>query len=269
MTATNKLGLELLANAPANQTLANTTFAQLNQLVQSAAVDRLATPPGSPTDEALYIITATATGAWAGKENQLAYWLSSTGAWQYITPREGFKVHVNDEDAYYNFDGSAWAIEASGGGGVDVQDDGVAVVSGAETINFTGAGVTVTDVGGVATVAIPGGSGGAVTGLPFRNVTTSGAVTPSDAGKWLICDSASPITLTIGAEATAAWTTSGILPMFHVLQKGAGAVTITGDGFSVTLHAADTNVTDGAGSAVTMLWLASDTWQAIGRLVPV
>lgn len=268
MTATTKLGLELLANAAANQTLANTTFAQLNQLVQPAAVDRLATPPGSPANEALYIITATATGVWAGKENQLAYWLTSTGAWQYIVPREGFKVHVNDEDAYYKFNGSAWEIEASGGGAVDVQDDGSAVVSGADTLNFTGSGVTVTDVGGVATVNIPGG-GGSVVGLPFRNITTTYAVTPSDAGKWLICDSASPITLTIGAEATSAWTTSGILPMFHVLQKGSGAVTITGDGFSVTVHAGDTNVTDGAGSAVTILWLAANTWQAIGRLVPV
>lgn len=110
MTTTTKLALELLANSAANQTLANTTFAQLNQLVQAGVVDRLTTPPGSPADEALYIITATATGAWAGKENQLAYWLTSTSAWQYITPREGMLVHVNDEDVYYKYTGSAWAV---------------------------------------------------------------------------------------------------------------------------------------------------------------
>lgn len=106
-----------------------------------------------------------------------------------------------------------------------------------------------------------------VAGLPSRTITSSGAVTPTDAGKWLICTSATPITLTIGAEATAAWTTSGILPMFHVLQVGAGAVTVTGDGFSVTLHASDTNVLDGAGAAATALWRASNTWSLIGRLV--
>ena len=106
-----------------------------------------------------------------------------------------------------------------------------------------------------------------VAGLPSRTVTTSGAVTPTDAGKWLICTSATPITLTIGAEATAAWTASGILPMFHVLQIGAGAVTVTGDGFSVTLHASDTNVLDGSGAAATALWRASNTWSLIGRLV--
>ena len=106
-----------------------------------------------------------------------------------------------------------------------------------------------------------------IAGLPSRDVTASGAVTPADAGKWLICNSATPITLTIGAEATAAWTTSGILPMFHILQIGAGAVTVTGDGFSVTYHTADTNVLAGAGAAATALWRASNTWSLIGRLV--
>ena len=106
-----------------------------------------------------------------------------------------------------------------------------------------------------------------VAGLPFRTITASGAVTPADAGKWLICTSATSTTLTIGAEATAAWTTSGILPMFHVLQVGAGAVTITGDGFSVTLHASDTNVLAGAGAAATAVWRAANTWSLIGRLV--
>lgn len=111
MTATTKLALELLANAAANQTLANTTFAQLNQLVQPAVVDKdLATPPGSPANEALYIVAGSPTGAWSGKAGQLAYWLTSTNAWQFIVPREGFLVHVNDENDYYKYDGSAWAV---------------------------------------------------------------------------------------------------------------------------------------------------------------
>ncbi|CAN7522641.1 hypothetical protein LJR071_003553 [Pseudomonas sp. LjRoot71] len=106
-----------------------------------------------------------------------------------------------------------------------------------------------------------------VAGLPSRTVTASGSVTPSDAGKWLICTSATPITLTIGAEATATWAVSGVLPMFHIMQVGAGAVTVTGDGFSVVLHADDTNVLDGPGAAATALWRASNTWSLFGRLV--
>lgn len=106
-----------------------------------------------------------------------------------------------------------------------------------------------------------------IDGLPSRTVTASGAVTPADAGHWLICDSATPITLTIGAEATAAWAVSGILPMFHILQIGAGAVTVTGDGFSVTTHVLDSNVLDGTGAAATALRRSSNTWSLIGRLV--
>lgn len=45
-----------------------------------------------------------------------------------------------------------------GGGGVDVSDEGSVIVSGATEIDFVGAGVTVTDVGGVPTATIPGGS---------------------------------------------------------------------------------------------------------------
>lgn len=107
----------------------------------------------------------------------------------------------------------------------------------------------------------------ALAGRPSRTITASGAVTPSDAGKWLLCDSATPITLTIGAEATASWAVSGVLPEFYVLQVGAGAVTVTGDGFSVTYNGADSNVLDGAGSAATLLRTGSNTWWMVGRMV--
>ena len=118
MTATNKLELELLQNAAANQTLANTTFARLNQLVQAGVVDKdLAVPPASPADESLYIVGSSATGAWAGRDGQLAYWLVTAGAWQFVAPREGFFLHVNDEDAFYKFTGTAWEVFSGGGGG--------------------------------------------------------------------------------------------------------------------------------------------------------
>lgn len=113
MTATSKLALELLANAPGNQVQANTTFAQLNQLVQASVVDKdLSAPPGSPADEALYIVAGSPTGAWSGQAGKLAYWLTSSGAWQFIAPREGMWVHVNDEDEYYKYSGAAWELMA-------------------------------------------------------------------------------------------------------------------------------------------------------------
>lgn len=137
MTATSKLALELLANAAANQALANTTFAQLNQLVMAGAVDKdLATPPVSPANESLYIVAAAATGAWSGKSGQLAYWLTSTGTWQFVVPIPGFRVSVLDElDAngvplIYGYTGSAW-----------VQPDSAA--SAVTSVNGKTGGVTV------------------------------------------------------------------------------------------------------------------------------
>lgn len=87
-------------------------------------------------------------------------------------------VAVEDDGAVFgnfsifNFVGAEWTLTDAGSGqldievtasaGVDVQDDGVGVVTGASTLNFAGAGVVVTDVAGVATVTIAGSSGSAL-----------------------------------------------------------------------------------------------------------
>jgi hypothetical protein len=53
--------------------------------------------------------------------------------------------------------GLKWAnVSGSGGGSVPIEDDGVQIVASPTAINFTGSGVAVTDVGGVATVEVPG-----------------------------------------------------------------------------------------------------------------
>ncbi|MDH4581366.1 DUF2793 domain-containing protein [Pseudomonas sp. BN415] len=128
---TTKLALTDLANGQANYLNANASFAQLNQLVQAAVLDKdLATPPGSPADEALYIVAASPTGAWSGHAKDLAYWLSSVGTWTFVTPREGMLVHVNDEDAFYKYDGSAWAIFTGGGMANPMTTAGDVIVGG-------------------------------------------------------------------------------------------------------------------------------------------
>ena len=51
-------------------------------------------------------------------------------------------------------------ISASGGGSVTVQDEGIALTTGATTLNFVGAGVTASGTGTTKTITINGGSGG-------------------------------------------------------------------------------------------------------------
>jgi hypothetical protein len=192
MTATNKLGLEMLQNAAANQTLANTTFARLNQLVQAGVVDKdLAAPPASPADESLYIVGASATGAWAGRDGQLAYWLITAGAWQFITPKEGFFLHVNDEDVFYKFTGAAWEVFSGGGGGgmtnpmMSIRDLIVGGVGGAPTRlpGPTSEGLVLTRIGNALAWAIATGFANPMTaGGDLIIGGTNGAATRLGAG---------------------------------------------------------------------------------------
>lgn len=92
-----------------------------------------------------------------------------------------------------NFEGAVDFTDAGGGQaditiGVAVEDGGSPILSPATTMNFTGAGVTVTDVGGVATIDIPGSAGGVdlqINDSPEGNFTTLnllGSLTFNDAG---------------------------------------------------------------------------------------
>lgn len=72
----------------------------------------LTAPPGSPAEGDCYIVAATATGAWVGKEGQLAFYLG--GAWAFVTPIEGTRAYLQDENGDYRFDGAAWVSLGSG-----------------------------------------------------------------------------------------------------------------------------------------------------------
>lgn len=64
------------------------------------------TPPPTPTTAARYVVTATATGAWAGREGAIAH-LDGT-AWQFVTPRAGYLVWSAGK--LWHYTGSAWAV---------------------------------------------------------------------------------------------------------------------------------------------------------------
>jgi len=83
---------------------------------QSSVLDKdLVTSPGSPSNGDRYIIAGTG-GDWSvGTIKDIAQYSSS--AWMFITPLEGMKVYVDDEDKYYKYDGSTWAEDTSGAGG--------------------------------------------------------------------------------------------------------------------------------------------------------
>lgn len=77
-------------------------------LVMPAVKDRdLTAPPGSPADGDVYLVAAGATGDWAGHDDEIAHYWSG---WLFTSPREGFRLWVEDEDLEIYYDGSAWQL---------------------------------------------------------------------------------------------------------------------------------------------------------------
>lgn len=120
----------------------------LSALVQCRVLSRVADYPESPGNGDMHILTGTADA-----NDIVAY---DVDTWINYTPEEGFLAYDRATNELLLFDGSVWTVFESGGGSVAIQKDGTGVVDPATVINFTGTGVTVTDVSGVATVAIDG-----------------------------------------------------------------------------------------------------------------
>lgn len=85
----------------------NGNLRALATLVQPIVKDNdLATPPSSPAAGDSYIVAPSATGAWAGNDNQIAVYDGTT--WLFYAPSKGWRFYVDDEDIDYRFDGTVW-----------------------------------------------------------------------------------------------------------------------------------------------------------------
>ncbi len=72
-----------------------------------SVLTRLATPPGVPVTGDRYMVIATATGAWVGREDDIAEWNGSS--WDFTTPAAGNMVIVEDvTGSQFLFDGASW-----------------------------------------------------------------------------------------------------------------------------------------------------------------
>ena len=89
----------------------NEAIRALDALVQLAVIDRdLTAPPGSPADGARYLVASGGSGAWSGKDGQVAAW--QDGAWAFLQPRTGWLAWLVDEARLLRFDGAAWGDAA-------------------------------------------------------------------------------------------------------------------------------------------------------------
>lgn len=63
-------------------------------------------PPAALVEGQCWIVGTSPQGAWGGRAGALACW--TAGGWRFITPRDGMRVHVEDEALDYTCDGGYW-----------------------------------------------------------------------------------------------------------------------------------------------------------------
>jgi hypothetical protein len=72
---------------------------------QDSVTSVLDDPPGSPTAGLRHLV-GTGTGAWAGKDDQIAE--GDGAAWGFTVPTQGMTVVTNSPPGYLNYNGSSW-----------------------------------------------------------------------------------------------------------------------------------------------------------------
>lgn len=85
----------------------NAALRSLDAIVQIGIDDRdLTSPPASPVLGRRYIVAAGATGAWSGRELDIAAY--QDGAWVFYEPEPGWVAYIKDEAVLAAFDGTSW-----------------------------------------------------------------------------------------------------------------------------------------------------------------
>jgi hypothetical protein len=73
---------------------------------QPPVIQFQSSPPALPNSGDRYVVTATGTGDWTGKENQIAQWNGTS--WDFTVPSEGYALRNLTTNNILMYDGSAW-----------------------------------------------------------------------------------------------------------------------------------------------------------------
>lgn len=244
--STPKLGLAVLTESQEDKELTvNQNSYLLDALINGVKAVQ-SSPPGSPAAGDAYVVSATATGAWAGRENQVAYWFN--GGWSFLTPQQGLALFVLGSEEIIFFNGGWTAYQP-----VAVEVDPLFTASAAAGI---GAGDISNwdDAFSWGDHRIP----------PVTTRTTSNTLVLSDNYRVILQQSTNPNTVTIPTNASVALPVGSLI---EIWQVGAGATTIAAAG-GVTLN----GVTAGSGTitarygAVTLRKIATNSWLVAGAI---
>ena len=118
MSDTTHLHLPLILASQAQKHVThNEALLLLDALVHMSVIDRTrVTPPGAPAEGDRHIVAASATDAWAGRDDTIA--LYQDGDWDFLTPNPGWFAWVGAESTFVVWRGDAWTVIDT-----DVPDD--------------------------------------------------------------------------------------------------------------------------------------------------
>jgi len=126
------LKLPYLAPAQAQKHVThNEALRQLDAILQLSVATVTDTPPTSPDNGERVMVGESPTGDFADKVNQIAAF--QDGAWDYYTPKTGWRAYVTDAGELRIFDGTVW--QAMSGGGSPETADKFGINTGADTTN--------------------------------------------------------------------------------------------------------------------------------------
>lgn len=91
--------------------LMNLNLRLLDSLVQSSVLDVVNEPPAAPDDGDLYQVDIAPTGAFAGEGNNLARWDGEAEGWEFVEPKEGWRVYRRSNGRYRVFKSGAWEVD--------------------------------------------------------------------------------------------------------------------------------------------------------------
>ena len=114
MSETPRFAMPLLDAAQAQKHVTvNEALMRADVLGAGRVEDRhLTEPPATPLDGHAHIVGAGATGAWAGRDGELALFLN--GGWEFVVPWDGCTVWVAAERTRLTRLGGVWTQEQGG-----------------------------------------------------------------------------------------------------------------------------------------------------------
>jgi len=114
MATSDKLGLSLLVAGQASADITVNRYLFALEALTGGSKAQQTTPPATPVNGDVYLVTATATDDWTGQEDSIAVYQDG---WIYLTPYEGLALYNQDDGLSYRYESSAWAEDTAAGGG--------------------------------------------------------------------------------------------------------------------------------------------------------